>query len=190
MIDIEKLKKEQAEKLHEAEVSNQVESEMGVSPTVYTYQGKLHINFHVQSDEVAGKILDRYEATTMMQTYKKRNVWHKVEVYGGAGSKDIELNISWQRGEIEYSIKLEKAQNSCVYGQFMFWKGYRKTTDIEAESAYMVKKNGRITYGQDVPRYVFSGENTEFQGGHVQSEEPTICDAVCSALTEKYLNAE
>lgn len=190
MIDIEKLKKEQAQKLHEAEVSNNIESEMDVSPIVYTFQGKLNVSFHVQGDVVAGKILDRYEATTMMQTYKKRNVWHKLEVYGGAGSKDIELNISWQRGEIEYSIKLEKAQNSCVYGQFVFWKGYRKTTSIEAESISMVKKNGRITYDQDVPRYAFNGENTEFQGGHVQSEEPTICDAVCSALIEKYLNGE
>lgn len=188
MIDIEKLKKEQAQKLREAEVSNQVESEMGVSPIVYTFQGKLHINFHVKDDATAGKILDRYEATTMMQTYKKRNVWHKLEVYGDAGSKDIELNITWQRGEIEYSIKLEKAQKSCVYGQFVFWKGYRKVTNIEAERPSTVAKNGRINYNEEVPRYAFNGENTEFQGGHVQSEEPTICDAVCSALIEKYLN--
>ena len=186
MIDLQKLKERFDRKMREAELSNAVEKEVELTPTVFSLNGRVHVCFTVTSDREAGRVLDAVRATETHETFKGHDTWHLCKVCFSVGDITPYLKIEWTSDGKEFSLKLDDVTKSCVFNDFVHRHGQRKVNDIEAESGFMIRRFGKANYSYMIDEFAFDGYNTEYQGGTTLSEEPAICNGICVAFVEKW----
>lgn len=185
MIDIEEVKKQQERKLKEYTLANEFEKETGVEPIVYSVKGRIYINFKNIDDATAGKILDMYEPTDAMFTPKDSLTNYVCSTAYSLNDKFPTLTVRWRYRAVELSVTIDLT-NSCILGEWVHKKGTRKVASWEAESAEAVRRVGRIDFKQEVDQYAFNGDNVAYQGGHVTSNTPSVCDGVAQSLIDAY----